>query len=200
MTHPDALFWNERYQHEERWRDRHPPRLLLTSHLDLLPQHGLALDVACGTSASGLYLAVRGWQVIGLDVSNAALRLAQSRVRQEALPVSFALMDLKDPWLPAERFDVILNFYYLSRPLLQTYRHAVKPGGLLFFETFLREETFFPFAGGNPDHYLRPHELRDAFSDWDIVHYTETHHGERPGRARRIAQLVARKPVRKENK
>ena len=114
MPHPDALVWDHRYTNDQRWRDLLTPRQLVTSHSDLLPPKGLVLDAACGTTPTGLYLARRGWQVIALDVSNAVLRLARSRAQKEALPVSFALMDLVNPWLPSNRFDVILNFYYLS--------------------------------------------------------------------------------------
>jgi len=195
MSHPDASFWDERYTKDVKWRSLRSPRNLVMSHLELLPRNGLVIDVACGTTATGMHLAGCGWRVVALDVSNAALRIAQAEVRKEALPVSFALMDLTDPWLPPDHFDAILNFYYLSRPLMRTYRTSIKPGGLLFFETFLREETFSIDVDGNPEHYLYTLELKDAFKDWQIVHYAETQRNDRPGRARKIAQLVARRPV-----
>jgi SAM-dependent methyltransferase len=198
MSHPDASFWDERYSNDAKWRRPRLPRNLVTSHLELLPRDGLVLDVACGTTSTGMHLAGYGWRVVALDVSNAALRIAQAEVRKEALPVSFALMDLTDPWLPSDHFDVILNLYYLSRPLMRTYRTSIKPGGLLFFETFLREENFSSDVDGNPEHYLYPLELKDAFKDWQIIDYAETQRNDRPGRARKIAQLVARRPFRKE--
>lgn len=192
MPHPDALIWDERYTKDERWQSARPPRLLVTSHIEILPRKGLALDIACGMAATGLHLAERGLQVIALDVSNAALRLTQSKVKKESLPVSFAVMDLTDLWLPHGHFDVILNFYYLSRPLWKTYRESLKPGGLLFFETFLREE------GINQHHYLDSLELKNAFDDWEIIHYAETQRPSRspnrPEKNRKFAQLVARKP------
>jgi SAM-dependent methyltransferase len=102
-------------------------------------------------------------------------------------------MDLTDPWLPREYFDVILNFYYLSRPLWNTYHEALKPGGLLFFETFLCE------ADMNPSHYLDSLELKKAFDDWEIIHYAEvqraSHLPDHSSKKRRVAQLVARKPI-----
>jgi tellurite methyltransferase len=192
MPHPDAVYWDDRYTHEKIRRVPHSPRHLVTTHLDLLPDNGLILDVACGTTSTGRLLASHGWRVIALDVSIAALRLAQPQVRDEALPVSMAVMDLTDPWLPREHFDVILNFYYLSRPLWKTYREALKPGGLLFFETFLRE------AHMNPDHYLNSLELKIAFDDWEIIYYAETQHfiqlPDQPDKKRKVAQLVVRKP------
>ena len=190
MEHPDALLWNDRYIKEATSYSQKLPRPLVTSHLDLLPQNGLVLDVACGTTPTGRFLASRGWRVVALDVSIAALRLAQPQVQKEALPVSMAVMDLVDPWLPREHFDVILNFYYLSRPLLQTYRNSLKPGGLLIFETFLWKENMTP-----KDHYLDSFELRNAFGEWELIHYVETHRPDHPDKKRRIAQLIARKPL-----
>jgi len=198
MPHPDALIWDDRYSNDVRWRDLNSPRPLLVLHLDLLPRGGRVLDVACGTTPTGLHRARQGWQVIALDVSTVALRIAHSKVREEGLPVSFAVMDLLNPWLMPEHFDVILNFYYLSRPLWETYREALKPGGLLFFETFVRDDPFSVETDGNPLYYLEPEELRSTFKGWQIIHYEETHRVSRSmhqqNKPRRIAQLVARKP------
>ncbi|GAB1469669.1 hypothetical protein MASR2M66_05460 [Chloroflexota bacterium] len=198
MSHPDALIWDDRYSNDMRGRNLISPRSLVISYQHLLPRNGLVLDAACGATPTGLYLARQGWPVIALDVSNAALRIAQSTVQKEALPVSFALMDLENPWLPPLHFDVILNFYFLSRPLLSTYRRSLMRGGLLFFETFVRDESFQPGVDGNPHHYLEAHELKNSFKDWTILHYEETQRisrsMERRNRSRRIAQLVARKP------
>jgi SAM-dependent methyltransferase len=101
-------------------------------------------------------------------------------------------MDLVNPWLPESHFDVILNFYFLSRPIIPTYRQALKPGGVLFFETYLREQHT------NPERYLESQELRRLFDDWDILHYLEV---ERLVRSRTgyeetrwTAQLIAQKP------
>lgn len=198
MSHPDAVIWDERYLNGVSWRSLRLPRDLLISHLNLLPRKGLVLDVACGTTPSGLHLARKGWQVIAVDVSNAALRIAQSEVQNEALPISFALMDLTNPWLPLNRFDVILNFYYFSRPLLTTYRKSMKRGGLLFFETFVRDVSLSKDEGRNTHHYLEPHELKSTFEDWNIIHYKETrltsHSTQHWKKTRCIVQLVARKP------
>lgn len=192
MQNPDALRWNERYLGEtERWALRNP-RHLVTSHQDLLPRGGLILDAACGTTSTGRYLAARGWRVIAVDVSLTALQLARARAGKEHLPISFAVMDLMDPWLPAAHFDVILNLYFLSRPLWAHYREALKPGGLLFFETYLSE------GASNPERYLKSQELRRNFEDWEIIHYLEVerHVRSRNGMdgTRWSAQLVARKP------
>jgi SAM-dependent methyltransferase len=195
MSHPDASIWNARYA-SELHSSQKSPRELVTSHLSLLPPGGLILDVACGLTPTGLYLARRGWRVIALDVAEAALRRIQPQVQQESLPLSLAVMDLMNPWLPAGHFDVVLNFYFLSREIWRTYRKALKPGGLLFFETFFYE----PESDMNPAHFLQDGELQAAFQDWEILHYAEIlrPHHDAPTHKRRVARLIARKPKEQE--
>ena len=190
MPHLDAMEWNARYQSDPQRSAPKAPRSLLTEHLDLLPASGLAIDMACGTAATGLHLAARGWRVIGLDVAESALRLAQIEARRQALSISFAVIDLSDLWLPGSQVDVILNFYFLLRPLWAQYKKSLRPGGLIFFETFVWQ----PGDELKPEHYLQPDELRLAFTDWDILHYKEVNQPHPTHRARGIAQLVTRKP------
>jgi tellurite methyltransferase len=192
MPHPDALIWNARYESDDNHYLRRQPYSLVSSYVDQLPQGGLALEVAAGTAPVGLFLARRGLRVIAIDISETGLRLAQKRARKPSLPLNLVVMDLTDPWLPPSGFDVILNFYYLSRPLFKCYRQALKPGGWLFFETFVQDTI----GRCNPAHTLESGELHTAYQDWEILHWMETwkkrHTGMFP--SRRIAQLVARKP------
>lgn len=192
MPHPDAHRWDARYaQDKERWLEHHP-RQLLVDYADLLPDTGLALDAASGVGVNSLFLARRGLHVIALDISEVALRLALRQARSEGLPLYAAVYDLYSPWLPEASFDVILNFHFLERATLPVFRIALKPGGLLFFETFMKIGAEID----QPLYYLDPGELRTAFRDFEIIHdrevflpATENH----PPRG--LAQLVARKPA-----
>lgn len=192
MPHPDALVWNARYLSDDNHYLRRQPYSLVRTYTDQLPPGGLALEVAAGTAPVGLYLARRGLRVIAMDISETGLRLAQQRARKPTRPLNLVVMDLSDPWLPASGFDIILNFYFLSRPLFQCYRQALKPGGWLFFETFVQDTI----GRCNPAHTLESGELYTAFQDWDILHSMETWKKRRSGMfpSRRIAQLVVRKP------
>jgi SAM-dependent methyltransferase len=190
-THPEAERWDARYQDElEGWLARGPRQLLL-DHVDLLPGSGLALDAAAGVGHSSLFLARRGLHVIALDISRVALRAAARAAHQDTLPVYPAVYDLAFPWLPPSRFDVILNFHFLERLALEVYRQALKPGGLLFIETFVRTEEDMADAR----FYLEPGELHAKFSDFETILYEEA--GLPPScrrKARGVVRLVARKP------
>jgi cyclopropane fatty-acyl-phospholipid synthase-like methyltransferase len=189
---PDARRWDNRYSvEEEAWLER-KPRQLLIDHAQLLPNEGAALDAASGVSANGLFLARRGLKVIALDISEIALRMAVERARAEGLSLDAAVMDLSHPWLPPDYFDIIANFRFLERATFPVYRAALKPGGLLFFESFLKLDLQLP----NPEYYLDSGELLSVFQDYEILHWEESktpvgeHH---PPRG--TARLVARKPV-----
>lgn len=192
MPHPDELHWDRRYANELPANlAARPPHRLLVEHLSWLPATGLAVDMACGTGATGRFLAQKGWKVIGLDVSRVALQLSLTQAHQSGLELAVAQMDLLDPWLPPGHFDAILNFYFLSRPLFSTYRAALKPGGLLFFETYL----WHPAVSEHPEHYLRPQELEHAFADWQILHIANLHRPLGPGsQSRQVQQFIVRKP------
>lgn len=189
-THPDARRWDDRYaQDGDDWLNGRPRQLLL-DFAHLLPSSGLALDAAAGVAAHGLFLAERGLHVIALDISEVGLRLARQRARVKGVCLETAVLDLASPWLPANTFDVIVNFRFLERSTFPVYQHALKPGGLIFFETFLKTEPNVDY----PDHYLNPNELRRAFSEFEIIHHTVTEvTGACSVRQKVTEQLVARK-------
>jgi SAM-dependent methyltransferase len=190
MPHSDETKWNSRYRSEKSGYLSRQPHALLTSYTDSLPETGLVLDIACGLAASSLSLAARHWRVIGLDIAEAALRLVQEKARKTDIPVSLAVIDLTSPWLPDSYFDAILNFYFLSRSLWDVYKKSLKPGGWLFVETFVWQ----PGIDVDREYYLHPGELRQAFSDWEIMHYKELQRPHASDAKRQVAQFVARKP------
>ena len=191
MSLSKAEHWDERYQRErDFWLERQP-RQLLKSFAHLLPSKGRALDAASGMAIDGLFLAQHGLKVYALDISEYALKLAMQLARSEDTILEAAVYDLSNPWLPAGYFDVILNFHFLERAAMPVYRQALTPGGLIFFDTYIRLDD----REDTPIYYLEPGELLRSFEGFEVIHYAEEilpqsePHGERG-----IAQLVARKP------
>ena len=101
--------------------------------------------------------------------------------------------DLTRFHLPAEHFDVILNFYYLQRDLWAKYRRFLRPGGILVIETLTQE-----MHGLRPDidplYLLRPGELQAAFRDWQILIYRESWVETETRHPKAVASLIARRP------
>ena len=192
MSHLDAHRWNARYKREGQTWLTHKPKQLLVDYLHVLPTDGFALDAASGVATNGLELARRGLKIIALDISSVGLALARQRFQMEGLNLNAAVIDLKHLQLPRDKFDVILNFNFLERKTFPLYRKALKPGGWLLFETFVRNGE----VGPHPEYYLNSGELYEAFADFDIVHSKQIKIPRKSRKTfRKIDQLVVRKPM-----
>lgn len=185
MTHPDAQRWNKRYTLEGLAKIGRPPSRLLRDFAHLLPPSGLAFEAACGVGNHGLYLAQHGLRVVAMDISYTAVCMAMEQARLRNLAFAAAIWDLASPWLPQSHFDLIANFRFLERATFSVYPKALKPGGLLFFETFLGD----PPPAEHPEFYLYPGELLAAFEGLEIIH----HHIQKASERRTLEQLVARR-------
>jgi SAM-dependent methyltransferase len=150
---------------------------------------GEALDVACGRGRHTLWLARQGWRVTALDRDAAVLHELENEARRHGLTISTRVADLETAPapLPVEAFDVIVAVHYLHRPLVPQLLAALRPGGVLVYETF----TIAQAARGrptNPDFLLRPGELRELVGSLELL---EAREGEFDGRD--VASVVARK-------
>ncbi|MFQ5709388.1 MAG: class I SAM-dependent methyltransferase [bacterium] len=193
--HAAQLRWNERYRRKGVAAFGQRPSQWLVSHEPVLEQQpqGWALDLACGNGRNAIYLAKLGFQVDALDVSDVAMQWLSKRVAKAKFPIHPRVVDLQTASLPAEKYQVIVNFNYLQRTLFAPIKKALLPGGLLFFETFTKDQLQISENGINPAFVLEPNELLRAFLDFRILHYREGIIEKRGGVKKAVASLVARK-------
>ena len=98
------------------------------------------------------------------------------------------LADLESAQLEVNGYFLILCVRYLQRSLFPQICRALRPGGMLLFETYTKAQLDFPGGPRNPGHLLDKGELRRAFPELQTVFYREL-------RAEQgIASLAARKP------
>ena len=176
-----------------------PSRFLVES-FDLLPRHGLALDVATGEGRNAIFLASRGLDVDCVDVDPDAVQRARVSARRLGVPIRAVVGNLEDGTyiIPLDGYDLIVVFNYLHRPLFPDIRDGVRPGGVVLYETFHEDQPRFG-RPTNPDYLLRSGELKREFADWEILRYFEGVDSERPGGPERaVARIVARRPVEPE--
>lgn len=190
MPIADAERWNERYLQNSRYESFEKPRPFLEEQRKYLPDHGLAIDMAMGLGGNAGFLLAHGMRVIGVDISEVAVRRAKDR-----LPALSAVQaDLSRFHLPPQAFDVILNFYYLQRDLWPVYMQALRPGGLLVFETLL-QAMLERQPQIDPSFLLSPGELKRGFAGLEILVYREGWTESESGHPRAVASLLARKPL-----
>lgn len=178
--------WDERYRTKAVPTERSQ---LLVEFSDLLPTGGWALDLACGSGRNSVFLAQRRLVVVGIDRSWEALRQGRELAAQNRVTVFWVRADLENFKLPVAAFDVIISFYYRDLSLYKPLRDSLRPGGLIFYETFTQEQLRFGVGPRYPAHLLEPGELLSTFGDWDLIFYRET------WVERGVAALIARKPA-----
>ena len=167
-----VVTWEDRRRWDERYASQRPvsvgaaeaPRIL-TDYAEIFPTAGQALDLACGQGLGSVWLARRGMEVLGLDISPVAISQARDLARRSGVDdrCRFDVVDL-DAGLPTgSPVDVILCHKFRDRRLDRAIVERLAPGGLLAIAVLSEvDATPGPFRAA-------PGELRAAFAELDRV-------------------------------
>lgn len=176
MTEADRSHWEARYTSGDapigarpnRWLQRQAAFVdALAAACTARADRPQALDIACGAGGTVAWLAQRGWQVTGVDISPTALARARAQLAALGPEVQASLVraDL-DSWRPEPcSCDLLTCFNFLDRRLWPALRRAVRPHGLIGLRTFhtgrltARPDT-------NPAHLLALGELSALVESW----------------------------------
>ena len=149
-----------------------------------------ALDLACGRGRHALALARRGLAVDAVDRRPDVLDQLARTAAAESVPLTTERRDLETeppPDLGDGRYALVVVVNYLHRPLAPAIVRALRPGGVLVYDTFTSEQPRYG-RPTNPDFLLQPGELRRLFADLTELRYDER---VRPGPVAK-ATLIAR--------
>ena len=166
---------------------------VLCQHIDLLPEKGIALDLACGLGGNAILLAQRGLTTYAWDISQQAIDVLQAYCSKNSISLCTEVRDIERKPPKVNAFDVICVSYYLERELVSNLIAALKPRGLLFYQTFVHESVS---SNGpkNPKYRLQENELLTLFSSLHILVYQEYGRvGNINSGLRDVAMLVAQK-------
>ena len=185
--------WDRRFEDSDFWLWKVPARFLV-DNIALFPR-GRALDVASGPGRNAIFLARRGFTVDAVDISGVGHKMAQASIKEAGAEVEKKVnpifADLGNYIIGPDTYELIINFYYLNRKLIDAMIGGLKDGGYLVFETFTKDHPGFR-ESSNPDHYLDRNELLGLVSPLDIVFYQEGRLLEERMQ-KGIARLIARK-------
>jgi len=161
--------WDARY----RQSDRIPsPALVLSENRHLLPRSGEALDLACGLGENALLLAEEGLLVSAWDLSPVAIERLGREAAARGLTVSAQVRDVRTHPPAVDGFDVIVVAHFLDRVLAPAIAASLRPGGLLFYQTYTCEAVTEQ-GPTSPAYRLAPNELLRLFPGLLIRCYRE---------------------------
>ena len=175
------------------------PSPFLAALLPRLPK-GKVLDVATGRGRHAYFMATQGFSVHGIDRNREALEFLDAQAQEAGqLPITTEYVDLETddlqpPDLGTEMYDVILVFFYLYRPLFPQLFKALKPGGVILYETFLLENHIHRQHPRRKEFCLETNELLTLLQGLQILHYDE---GDHTGTSKTDRAFTARAMARK---
>ena len=161
--------WNERYAAVTGERQA---SLVLKENLHLLPVNGSALDLACGLGGNSILLAQQGLKVDAWDIADVPIESLQELAHERQLSIHAEVRDVEtDPPAP-DTFDVITVSYFLARDLVPALIQALKPGGLIYYQTFTRQRVS-DRGPQRAEFRLADQELLQLFSGLQVLFYRE---------------------------
>ena len=155
---------------------------------------GVALDVGTGQGRNAVYLAREGWDVTGMDISQAGLDAARANAAKAGVGIrtekaAYATFDFG-----VNKWDLIVIVFAwapVSDPaFIAKLRASLRPGGAVLYEHFIGPQAPMIRAP-------RPNELKTFFAGFDIEFYEETQGpADWGGPKSRVVRMLARKARR----
>ena len=188
--------WNARYAGRDPGLSEPPASPLPDAVEGLSP--GRALDLACGAGRNAVWLAQRGWRVDAVDGADAALTLLSTHAEragcQDRITAHAADLEADPPGfaIAREAYDLIVDCYFVHRPLFAAIREGTRPGGLFVAALHLPAP-----AGGKGHRYaLQPGELEQVVKGWrwDVLHSAERAALPSASDDLGVAEIIARRP------
>jgi SAM-dependent methyltransferase len=165
----NAIDWDHKYlaTPDRLWSAE--PNLFVA---DRLAHHtpGRGVDLGAGEGRNAIWLARKGWQMVGVDFS----RVAIERASQAAPEVTWHLADVRD-WEPEREVDLVLVAYLQLEPdeLEKVVRRSIdwlERGGELFMIGHDRTNLVDGYGGPSDERVLWDLDLiREWVADLRIV-------------------------------
>ena len=202
-ANPQIAKWEQRYRTNSQQEVSPPSPPLPQAISGIKP--GTALDLACGVGRHALWLAALGWHVDAVDGSRFAIKQLQQRAvtagYRSRLAPFVADLEVESCMFPIRNnhYDLIVDCYFLHRPLFDKIRDGIRPGGLFVAALHIPAKPGASTKHRKREHHnylLKPGELLALAEDWqwDVLHRRE-----RPAPPKVVdqlgtAELIVRKP------
>lgn len=151
---------------------------------------GEALCLAAGAGRNAVFLAECGYSVTAVDISERGLDRCRQLANERGVEVGTVEADLLDWDMGAERYDLIVDFYYYEPLLFAPVKRALKPGGLFVFQTFSTSQADLATGPSNRKFLVPPNRLLADFADLRVRYYEDALLG-----SEALVRLVAEKAI-----
>jgi tellurite methyltransferase len=160
----------------------------LRDNIHLIPK-GRAFVPAMGEGRNAIYLAKKGFEVDGNDLSEVAVDKALSEARAQKVSIKTIIADLTQYKFQPNYYDFVLVSLFYKRDLAEQFKKTLKKGGYIMLYLRLEGENQHIKNISPDDFAVKPNELKEEFKDFEIKIYKEySDHGTK------VVGMLARKP------
>ena len=192
MDQQAKTYWNKHYEQHCFARGKAPSPFLLK----MLPrlQKGRVLDIAMGEGANAVYLAQKGCEVEGFDISEVACQRATELARDTGVELQVKCTDVDLYLFGIMQYDTIIMSFF--KPAVLRYYpeiiKALKQGGTLLMESYLvgAMPAAIPSEENYRNFYFNSNEFLPHLKGMQLLYYSETKID-----GKECVQCFARKPV-----
>ena len=182
--------YDREYREGAHW-DKGKPSANMSLFLAHLKGNEKILDACCGTGRDVFYLSDQGFEVVGVDASQAGIDIARRRASEvEKTNLQFDIANIEKLPYEDESFDAIYSGYVLGGETLPQQMaelaRVLKPGKILYIAMFIETKYQTPserdasnpksfiFAAAGP-YFAIVSEAEDTYDEDDDAG-THTHH------------------------
>jgi SAM-dependent methyltransferase len=135
---------------------------------------GRALEVGMGEGRNAVFLALKGWDVTGFEISDEGVVIAQRNARAVGVNITALLESNESFDFGRAQWDLIVATYapfpLTTADYVQRLRGSLTPGGLVVVESFASDAN----APSRRPVDIDPTDLRRAFDSFRILYFEDT--------------------------
>ncbi|PIK14634.1 class I SAM-dependent methyltransferase [Halobacteriovorax sp. JY17] len=169
-------FWDKKFSGEDYLYGKTPAKFL-SENYGYIPLASKVLDVGMGEGRNTVFLARKGYNVTGVDISAIAVRKARRLAAEHGIRINAVVSSMEGFKGENNSFDAILVFYYVDRALNEKLVKWLKPGGILIYESHTKKQKTVTGSEKYEDKYLlKELELLKMFPDLRVLKFEEPLH------------------------
>ncbi len=166
-TYEDKSAW-EAYYRRKLNDDHLPPVEIIKEFSVKLPKGAKIFCPAMGEGRNALFLAKRGFDVTGNDISESAVQKVRADANHKKIQLKTIIGDLTQMNIPNNSYDAIVLSYFYMGELVPKWKTALKKGGVIIAQQRLLGQT--SRETGVPSEFnVQAGEIETAFSGWKVL-------------------------------
>jgi len=188
MRIKEVDYWEQRFQKEGMvWGNK--PSVTVDIAVEYFKEYNVhsVLVLGSGYGRNAEALAKKGFQVLGIDISKTALKIAEKSNKENNCGIDYKLGSVLEMSYSRESFDGAYCFNVLHlfqkedrKKFLEAVYRILKPEGIVFFTVFSEKElsfgkgkqiepNMFESKKGRPIYYFTKQDLNNHFRKYEIL-------------------------------